>query len=333
MSKAHAARMAGHQYASSPRMGAAGVQEQGSRVTRLAVVLAGLALSLFAASPAEAARTEYFGIAQGRELDAQDLHGMAAARVRTDRFLLQWRSVQPSQGTFNWTQQLTGSSAALPRTESGRSHSCGGPRSGCARALRVPRSTATSPGTAWQNFLKAAVARYGPGGSYWANGYRQRYGPGATPLPIQSWQIWNEPNLRSTSTRGERPGMGSSSTPSCCRSPTTRSRAGIRKPGSSSPECSAPGTRWPGTSSSGLYKIPGFKNNFDVAALHPYVGLPGRVPQADSAIPRVMKNHGDSATPLWLTEFGWGSANPDRFGINKGLAGQAKSSQTPTRCS
>ena len=37
-----------------------------------------------------------------------------------------------------------------------------------------------------------------------------------------------------------------------------------------------------------------------------------------------MTNHGDGATPLWLTEFGWGSAPPDRFGINKGLAGQAQ---------
>src|SRR5439155_26250796 len=47
---------------------------------------------------------------------------------------------------------------------------------------------------AWQNFLKAAVARYGPGGSYWTTGYRQKF-PGKAPVPIQSWQIWNEPNL------------------------------------------------------------------------------------------------------------------------------------------
>ena len=28
-----------------------------------------------------------------------------------------------------------------------------------------------------------------------ARPYHQQYGAGATPLPIQSWQIWNEPNL------------------------------------------------------------------------------------------------------------------------------------------
>ena len=36
-----------------------------------------------------------------------------------------------------------------------------------------------------------------------------------------------------------------------------------------------------------------------------------------------MTNHVDAATPLWLTELAWGSAPPDSFGINKGLAGQA----------
>src|SRR6266540_788143 len=84
-------------------MGAPRVQKQRSRMTRLAVILAGLTLSLFAASPAEVARTEYFGIAQGRELDGQDLHGMQASRVQTDRFLIPWYAVQPSQGTVDWS--------------------------------------------------------------------------------------------------------------------------------------------------------------------------------------------------------------------------------------
>ena len=46
-----------------------------------------------------------------------------------------------------------------------------------------------------------------------------------------------------------------------------------------------------------------------------------RAPPADPAIPRGDDEHGDRATPLWITELGWGSAPPDRFGINKGLDG------------
>ena len=36
-----------------------------------------------------------------------------------------------------------------------------------------------------------------------------------------------------------------------------------------------------------------------------------------------MVSHGDKATPLWITEFAWGSGPPDSAGINKGLSGQA----------
>ncbi len=35
-----------------------------------------------------------------------------------------------------------------------------------------------------------------------------------------------------------------------------------------------------------------------------------------------MGSHGDKSTPLWITEFAWGSGPPDSAGINKGLAGQ-----------
>ena len=61
--------------------------------------------------------------------------------------------------------------------------------------LAQPPISSDADQQAWRDFLKAAVARYGPGGSYWATDYPEQF-PGATPLPIQSWQIWNEPNLK-----------------------------------------------------------------------------------------------------------------------------------------
>ena len=64
------------------------------------------------------------------------------------------------------------------------------------RGASSSRPSTTAQRTAWQTFLKAAVARYGPGGTYWSTGYKQRFGSSATPLPITSWQIWNEPNLK-----------------------------------------------------------------------------------------------------------------------------------------
>ena len=39
-------------------------------------------------------------------------------------------------------------------------------------------------------FARKLVRRYGPRGSLW------RQNPGVKKVPIRSWQIWNEPNLR-----------------------------------------------------------------------------------------------------------------------------------------
>ena len=66
----------------------------------------------------------------------------------------------------------------------------------------LPGSASTPPlgGSAsensWRTFLRAIVSRYGPGGVYWKGPYQNHYGKHAEPLPIQSWEIWNEPNLR-----------------------------------------------------------------------------------------------------------------------------------------
>ncbi|MEK6273257.1 MAG: hypothetical protein AABM42_11545, partial [Actinomycetota bacterium] len=292
-------------------------------MTRIAVILAGPALWLFAASPAEAVRTEYFGISQGRELDAQDLQGMAAARVRTNRFLLQWRSVVPSQGSFNWTQpdRIIGGLAShgirpLPFAWGCPNWVCPGPSR--------PPTDSTFARQAWQNFLKAAVARYGPGGSYWVNGYRQRYGAGATPLPIQSWQVWNEPNLKKYFDPGRTTGHGINKYAQLVKISHDAIKSQDPQAGIVLAGMLGRGNPLAWDFLSGLYKVSGFKNNFDVAALHPYTGNLDGVRGQILQFRGVMTNHGDRGTPLWLSEFGWGSATPDRFGINKGLMGQAQ---------
>ena len=41
----------------------------------------------------------------------------------------------------------------------------------------------------YRSLTRDAVARYGPGGSLW------KENPNVKPLPIRTWQIWNEPNI------------------------------------------------------------------------------------------------------------------------------------------
>ncbi len=71
-----------------------------------------------------------------------------------------------------------------------------------------------------------------------------------------------------------------------------------------------------------VYGVAGIKNYFDVAALQPYSsGLTG-VRDQIVLFRASMGSHADGPTPLWVTEFAWGSGPPDASGRNKGLTGQ-----------
>src|SRR5436190_13663342 len=52
-----------------------------------------------------------------------------------------------------------------------------------------------SEAQAWAQFTHDAVARYGPGGSYWLGIYQVQYGLGAPIQPVTAWQAGNEPSL------------------------------------------------------------------------------------------------------------------------------------------
>jgi Bacterial Ig-like domain/RTX calcium-binding nonapeptide repeat (4 copies)/Glycosyl hydrolase catalytic core len=281
-------------------------------------ILALLATSLLAAPQASAARTEFYGIAQGAPIDRRDLETMAAARVQTDRFLLFWGAVEPIHGSFRWeaTDRLVGSLAshgvrAVPAF-------WGNPDWVYGASARPPIDSAFAQ-QAWQGFLKAAVTRYGPGGSYWTNVFSQQF-PNSAPLPVQSWQVWNEPNLKKYFVPYPSPGQYAR---------LLRLSVGAiksRDPKARVVLAGMPGwgdfTAWDFLDS--LYSVPGIKAYFDAAALHPYARDLDHFRLSIERFRAVMTHHNDGATPLWLTELAWGSAPPDSFGINKGPTGQAE---------
>ncbi len=291
---------------------------RGSAVARLTLVLAalGLALSLFAPS-ASAARSEFFGIVQGPTLDEQDLGGMTTARIRTNRFVLKWGWVQPNRNSFDWesADRFFGELA---------SHGIRALPSLWGNPDWVGGSASTAPigwpagEQAWRGFLRAMVVRYGPGGSYWSNGYRQRYGPSATPLPVLSWQIWNEPNLAKYFAPGPSPGKYArllQISHDAIKDVDRGARVVLAgMPGFGDVDA------WDFLNS--LYKVAGIKGRFDAAAIHPYAPDLDRQRRSLQRFRSAMTGHDDGDTPIWITELGWGSAPPDRFGINKGEAGQ-----------
>ena len=278
-------------------------------------------LSLLSASPATAARTEFFGIAQ-QQLDERDLTGMRNAGVRTDRFELGWRFLEPTQGSFDWTRSdsLIGELA---------SHGIrpvpfvwGSPNWVGSGALAQPPLDSAADQAAWRNFLQQAVARYGPGGTYWSNTYRRQYGTSAKPMPIKSWQIWNEPNLKKYFTPGENVNQSAQKYAELLQI----SHDAIT---SLDPNAEIVFAGMPGYGDSKawvfldhVYEVPGARSDFDATALHPYARDIDEFRREILQFRASMTNHNDADTPLWLTELAWGSGPPDQFGHNVGLARQ-----------
>jgi putative glycosyl hydrolase/hemolysin type calcium-binding protein len=292
------------------------------RITPAAIFMA-VVMALLAAPTAQAERSEFFGIVQG-SLDDRDAQGMSAAHVRTARFLFRWRSMEPSPGAYDWRQRdgLIGRLAshhirAVPFV-------WGSPEWVGNGKLAQPPIGSDADKQAWRNFLSAAVARYGPGGTYWSHGYVQRYGADAKPLAIRAWQVWNEPNLRKYFSPGENVQQSAQKYATLLRisnaaiesvSPRTRTvLAGMPSWGDS--------TAW--TFLRNLYQIPGTKDDFEAAALHPYGCTVDRLRQGMEQFHAAMRAYDDDATPVWLTEVAWGSGPPDRFCKNKGPDGQSR---------
>jgi hypothetical protein len=284
-------------------------------------IAVGLLLVALASPPAAAGavRSEFFGIVQTATLDDQDIKGMEAARVRTNRFIVNWGAVEPRQGHYNWgfVDRFIGELAsrgirAVPSV-------WGNP-------TWLPGSSSTPPiggpqaEQRWRIFLRALVARYRSGGIYWTRYYRKRFGANATAYPIQSWQIWNEPNLKKYFAPYPSPGKYARLLQ--ISYPTIKSKDRNARVIAAGMPGFGDVTAW--SFLGALYRVPGIKAYFDAVAIHPYGATLNRVRQEIQRTRNVMKSRADGATPLWVDEIAWGSAPPDQVGINKGLAGQAQ---------
>ena len=156
-------------------------------------------------------------------------------------------------------------SAPSHRTGSGRSRPCPEIPDGSRALSARPPLDSPEAERAWQDFLEALVKRYGPNGSYWTHEYQQQY-PDAIPMPIEAWQVWNEPNL--SKYFAPKP-----SAPEYAHLVDISGKA-IK---SQDPKALIVLAGMPGngdvnawTFLDELYGQPGFAGNFDVAALHPY---------------------------------------------------------------
>jgi len=171
------------------------------RLVVVAALAATLATLIFvgggSAAPPPKLPRGFFGIAPQTVLTPEDVRYMRAGGLESMRMPIAWSVVQPRRdGPYDWSSidatietASRGGLEILPFL-------AGTPK-WLGRETTLPVHNARQR-SAWTAFVKAAVARYGPGGEFWRLHRTEgvNYEPAITvPKPVRTWQIWNEANF------------------------------------------------------------------------------------------------------------------------------------------
>jgi len=155
------------------------------------------------------------------------------------------------------------------------------------------------------DFIAAAAARYGVGGTIWSDPASPC--AGLTPVPITRWQIWNEPNLKYF--WAPKPNAAG------YRAMLTAAHRALEPSGGQvmlaglSPRPQPGFGVGPTTYLEILYRS-GAKPYFDLMAAHPYDFKPSGVTAQVKALRKVMRKFADGRKRMWITEIGWASGGP-----------------------
>jgi len=269
---------------------------------------------------------EFFGIVQWDAPDVKDAQQMHAIKVRTERLFFNWRAIEPRQGLFKWPDHLVAVLAEngirpVFTVQTAPQWATGSPNPGTPPT--TPQAIA-----AWQGFLKGAVQRYGPNGSFW------RAHPGLPKEAVNAWQIWNEPNLpKSFAQKGTGPPKLVKHAPKVYARLVEASDRAIGKADRhakvvlagllGNPNRTRQSKMSPEKFLNKFLRTRRITEHFDAVGLHPYAPSIKSYERIVTKIRGVLRKGGAGKKALWLDEVGWGSAQ-DRFSLNKGKRGQAK---------
>ena len=290
------------------------------RLTALAAV-AMLAV-LLAVPSAEAKGSSFYGLNFSfRDMSGKDVRKLNKSGAKTVRWAFFWARLEHFSGRFNWepSDNAVGDLASkgirvLPILY--------GTPPWLAKSPSKPPIESQEARDAWKQFLTEAVQRYGPGGSYWTGQYATDH-PGKPARPIETWEIWNEPNLKSHWSPRPSPGdYGKLLKISDSAIKDADSSAKVMFAGM--PGYSNDIDAWDYLRR--LYEKQGVRHDFDLAALHPYGHTIHQMLAETQRVRNVMRKNGDGRKPLWVTEIGWGSLpeNATPYHLTKGKKGQAK---------
>ena len=155
-------------------------------------------------------------------------------------------------------------------------------------------------------FAARLVRRYGPRGTFWR---RRRDLPR---VPVRTWQVWNEPNIRAYWPTGPNPAEYTRLLRATAKHIRRADpRAEIVTAGIPDSALGIPLGRFV----RGMYAA-GAGPAFDTLAIHAYSSSPTGVPALARRVRRLMDRHGDRRGSLRVTEFGWASSGPrSRFRV------------------
>jgi glycosyl hydrolase family 42 (putative beta-galactosidase) len=300
----------------------------------LTFVVALLGAALLAGGQIGAAKTVprppqgFFGMGPQTAITPADARYMKAGGVETVRIPIQWESVQPTKrGGYQWAgiDEMVGTLAnaglrVLPVIQ-------GTPPWLASDSRTLPVNNARQR-LAWKEFLTALIARYGPEGEFWAERSPGvvKYVPAVPhPLPIRSWQIWNEVNFFY---------FTYPVSPARYAKLVTLSSQVIRAadPGAKlilaglfgEPKASGPKGMDAVDYLRALYRKPGIKSRFDGVSLHPYAIDSEQLEEMVEALHEVtLENH--DRPSFYVTEMGWGSQNDfQQVAFEQGVRGQVR---------
>jgi hypothetical protein len=300
------------------------------RTAKTTILLLAFVAALTAPSMAQALPPAFFGIAPQTPLSDTDASYMKAGRIGSVRWPVNWATVQPTaKGGYDW-------SSVDPAVEAAARHGLtvlpflyGTPRWVAAKPTTLPISGRARK--AWLAFVTAAVARYGPEGEFW-NLHAPavagvNYMPAIPlPLPIRSWQIWNEANFfyfaypvsPSRYARLLKPTYGAIK----AVDPTAKViLSGLFGNPDENGKRGMDSVKF----LKALYRVPGIKTDFDAIALHPYAFHVDVLEELTEEVREVVLENHDPAAGLYVTEMGWGSQNdPNVVAFEQGIQGQAR---------
>jgi polysaccharide biosynthesis protein PslG len=306
------------------------------RIASIAIAFTALAVACTA--PVSLAATKavrpvpprsFFGIVPQTGLSEEDVRYMSAGGIGSVRMGIGWDSVQATRGgAYDW--------ASIDREVA----------MAASQGLRVLPFLAgvapwlgSTPTTLpidsaqareeWKTFVSAAVKRYGPNGEFWAE-----HPPGVSvdgvvipePLPIRTWQIWNEVNFFYFAYPVSPVRYARLLKPSYNAIKSVDPEAKILLSGLfGDPKEGGPYGMSAVDFLTKLYRVPRIEHYFDAVALHPYAFHVDDLETMVEDVRAVMLENDDPDAGLYITEMGWGSQdNSQVVAFEQGIRGQAR---------